>query len=129
MSYTVELIQEQPSIVVVKVWGDYDHVEAAATSEKVHALTAEMPAPIFRISDATELNWDFEQMQESFSHHIQQAEGSITDPRMVPILVGGGMLSEIYQRGLEEDAYGHVTLYLYDSVEDAIDAINAQELA
>lgn len=123
MAYTIDQISEDPIVIVIKVWGAYNNAEAAATSREVEAMVGEAPGPIYRISDATELAWNWDQMEESFSHHVRHQPGSISDPRMVPVIVGGGRLGEVYQTGMAADAFGNVQVHLFETMDDVYAAL------
>ncbi|NDJ51566.1 MAG: hypothetical protein GYB68_00605 [Chloroflexi bacterium] len=125
MACTVELLPDIPAVLLTFT-GVYDVDEARQASDHVHELTQHMDGPLYRISDVSALAWSWDEMVQGFSHHIQHAPGSISDPKFVPMLVGGGHMSEIFAQGMQEEVYGGVKTYVFSTIDDALAFIHEE---
>ncbi len=119
MPFHVSRLPDEP-IIIVKAEPPFLRDDVDDTNERVHALAREIDTGVFRISDVRLINVTFESIQETLAEHMDGEPGSITDPQMIPVFVGGGALSKILANGFAHHNFGGVEVLLFDDLEVAL---------
>lgn len=119
MSFEVRRLPGEP-IIIVEAIPPFDRHEVDDTNERVHRLARDIDSRIFRISDVRLINVTFESIQETLAEHMSGEPGSITDPQMIPVFVGGGELSHILADGFAHRNFGGVSVFLFDDIDVAL---------
>lgn len=122
MPYTVERLPGEP-IILLTFTKPYDTEQAKMASAEVNLIMQNETEKFYRVSDVSQLDNDPRDVVTGFSHHRQLADGSVTDPRLIPVVVGGGMSGVILARSLNVSTQGKVEVLLYDTVEEALSDI------
>jgi hypothetical protein len=118
MGYTIEMLGDVPIVVITA--HQYTAENHRPASEAVHKLTQHLPAPIYRISDCTRTVFQWHEMQQALVFHSKGKPGSMSDPRMIPIIVGARHLSAVMADTFRHEAFGGITLYRFNTLHDAL---------
>ena len=125
MPFHVYRLEDEP-IIVVEAVPPFARDEVDDTNERVHAIAQGIETRVFRVSDVRLINVTFESIQETLAEHAGGIPGSITDPQMIPVFVGGGAFSQILADGLEHPVFGGVHVLVFTDLDDALAAIREQ---
>lgn len=86
-------------------------------------LKHDLGGHVYRIIDVTALNLDFSNMMMGMAGD-QGLEGSLSDPDVTTVFLGGGDLVEFGVKALaEQEQYGQLGVQLFSSEDDAYDFI------
>jgi hypothetical protein len=119
MAFHVRRLPGEP-IIIVEAVPPFDRHEVDDTNDRVHALARAIDSRVFRISDVRLINVTFESIQETLAEHRDAEPGSITDPQMIPVFVGGGELSHILADGFAHHNFGGVEVLLFSDLDPAL---------
>jgi hypothetical protein len=119
MPFNVKRLPNEP-IVIVECVPPFARDGVDDTNERVHTATQDIRSRVFRISDVRLLNVTFESIQETLAEHQGEHPGSITDPKMIPVFVGGGALSQILADGFQYQEYGGTEVILFSDMDIAL---------
>jgi hypothetical protein len=119
MPFYVKRLPNEP-IVIVECVPPFERQGVDDTNHLVYLATKDIRTRVFRISDVRLLNVTFESIQETLAEHQGKQPGSITDPRMIPVFVGGGELSHILADGFQYQEYGGTEVVLFSDLDMAL---------
>lgn len=122
MSFVIRRLPGEP-IIIVEAVPPFDRHDVDDTNDRVHALAREIDGRVFRVSDVRLINVTFESIQETLAEHQGGEPGSITDPQMIPVFVGGGELSHMLADGFAHHNFGGIMVLLFDDLDLALEHI------
>lgn len=125
MPFHISRLPDEP-IIVVECVPPFDRDGVDDTNERVHRLAREIPTRVFRISDVRTLDITFESIQETLAEHQGEEPGSITDPQMIPVFVGGGEFSKMLADGFSHQVFGSKEILLFGDMDEALAYIRAR---
>ncbi len=121
MHSEIEVLPDAP-IVIVSL---QPHV---GVDEEVHEIAAavadlldEMGSPLVVIHDFSDYDISFADMVQKLASESQGLPGSLSDERVIPIIVGRGAMVELGAHSFAQKQYGDVVVLLFAELEDALD--------
>lgn len=121
MAFTVERIEDEP-IVIVRVTNPLgDTVEETRASDKAVAdAAADIEGTYYRITDVTELDITFTEIVYWLAEQKHAAPGSINDPRLIPLTIGGKDIDYQAIDWAKQEQYGGREIQLFATLDDAL---------
>lgn len=99
MPYRVELLPNEP-IVIVTLSEPFDwEKDIQATTARVAELTRHMAGPIYRISDMKQVSLDFSEVVTALASATRVVEGGLNDPRFRVVFISHEALLDLAEFG------------------------------
>ncbi|NDJ77922.1 MAG: hypothetical protein GYB65_16860 [Chloroflexi bacterium] len=120
--YTIEKLIDQP-VIVLTVQKDYDVQRDMPTSrvDLVRILDT-LDEPVFYVLDLSRLTVSFDDIMQGAALGARGEGASWHHPKLRDILwVTDEQVIKVAVEGLKSDAFGHLNIKLFGSVDDAVD--------
>lgn len=121
MSVDINILQEEPVIlftIQAPIDGEND---ARVTSEKAIEFAEELGQPVYRIVDFSQVDVTFTDIVMGMS-----AGAGVPADLVQTYMVGSHALVKLAAESSAQEQYGGIQVYLYASVDEALDDIRAQ---
>jgi hypothetical protein len=126
MSMKIEKLSDEP-IIVVTFDGQIDTAAMIAMFADTIALMPDDGSPVYRIVDYYAVTTPFDEVlraaREATANH---PSGSTTDPRILPVMVGGEEWLGEARRAFAGRPFGSVEIPMFSSITDAVMTIRQQ---
>ncbi|NDJ34453.1 MAG: hypothetical protein GYB64_07265 [Chloroflexi bacterium] len=126
MSFVVEQLPDKP-VVIIRITDSFDwETETPRIIEEVASLMdGWTDRLIFRVTDFTQAEYKFGEVVQALGAETQGGPGSIADPRVRPIYVGGDDLIQLAAQSTNQTQYGKINVLYFATMDEAMTYIEA----
>jgi hypothetical protein len=130
MPATVEKLVDKP-IAMVRYYGHVTIEDTRAVFAQIAGLVDTYGAPLYRITqvDASKADVSFDEVMMMTTFSSRGLRGSATDPDVVTVLAGDHPLIDLFAQAMREEAFGGVTIPIYDTEAEALEHVYAAIVA
>jgi hypothetical protein len=130
MPYKVELVPDEP-IVIVTLSEPFDwEKDIRATTARVADLTRHMDGPIYRISNMKQVSLDFSEVVTALASATRVEEGGLNDPRFRVVFISQEALIDLAEfgaRSASQEQYGVAEpIKVFTDLDEALRHIRAE---
>ena len=120
MNSTVEVLPDAPiAIASLQPHMNVDQ-EVRDIAAAVAELLDEMGAPVVLIHDFSDYDVSFADMVQKLASESQDLPGSLSDERVIPIMVGKSAMVELGAQSFAQRQYGDMVVLLFANLDDAV---------
>ena len=121
MHSNIEVLPDAPVVIVTLYPHEEVDREVRDIAADVAELLDEIGHPLVVIHDFSNYDISFADMVQKLASESQGLEGSLSDERVIPILVGNSAMVELGAHSFAQKQYGDVVVLLFAELDDAID--------
>ena len=126
MPSTIEKLPNEP-IVILTLSEDYDWAtEAAADDHEISALFDSLDQPVYYIMDTSAFNPDLSTIIQSTNQAARGEAPIFRHPNICGvIMVTQSDLKRLAAKGMDSDAFGHLDIKVFGTLEEALAHVRA----
>ncbi|MCD4685566.1 MAG: hypothetical protein K8S97_06490 [Anaerolineae bacterium] len=126
MPFTVQTLLDEP-IIICTYHEPFGAQDLPQIFRQVSQFAAAMTPPIYRIIDNRGLDFSFSQMTLLMAEETRGTSGSISDIRIVAVIVTDNQLAQFGIDSMQEqEQYGQQQLSVFPTVDEALAYVRAE---